>query len=491
MNSQTPSLKLPRIATGIERLDAIFDGGFPAQSVNVIAGEPGAGKTVLILQTVFEAARQGKKCIYFTTLSEPAVKLIRFMQLFEFFDAALLQEHIVLADLGSVLRTQGAEAALAMLTARVEEHDPELVVVDSFKAIQDRVEPERRRTFVYDLAVTMTSWGATTLLIGEYTESEIITLPEFAIADGIVQLRAARSDLNTIRELEVRKLRGSSFVTGTHFFDIVAAGIDFVPRVRAPDLSLSPPSNSNTSTPTRSSTGTPGLDSILRGGWPANSATVVVGGTGTGKTILGLKFLVEGARLGQPGVFLALEEAPDQLRATARGFGWDLEALEKAGLLVIYHIPPIEISTDRFLLEARAVVEASGARRVVLDSLTSLALGAISDKRFMELIYALTKHLRRAGVTSQMNLEVSELLGTGQISGHGLSFAVDNVLYIRYVEARGRLNRAMTVIKARGIEHATELYEMTITKDGVQIGRALSDLQGVLTGLPSPFKPDQ
>lgn len=489
MNSNSEKKKLPRIATGVDRLDDVLDGGFPSQSVNVIAGEPGTGKTILALQTVFDAARAGKKAIYFTTLSEPAVKLIRFMQLFEFFDAELFQEQVVMTDLGSVLRAEGAEAALAALTDRVESEDPDLVIVDSFKAIHDLLEDDHSRTFVYDLAVAMTSWGATTLLLGEYTHHESLTFAEFAVADGIIELRAVRSELNTMREFEVRKLRGSTFVSGTHFFDITDAGIDFVPRVRAPEGPL-PIESSSSSGVDRAHTGVAGLNKILGGGWPRGSTTTIVGGTGTGKTLVALRFLIEGAQNGEPGVLLALEEDPEQIKSTARGFGWDLEALEEQGLLTIHYTPPIEISTDRFLLESRSIIEETGAQRVVLDSLTSLSLGAISDKRFMELIYALTKHLRAKSITTLMNLEVSELLGTGQISGHGLSFASDNVLYIRYVESEGRLNRAITVIKSRGIAHGTELHSLSITGEGVEIGPALKDLQGVLTGLPSPTQSD-
>jgi circadian clock protein KaiC len=380
------------------------------RSISVIAGEPGSGKTVLALQLLFAAARAGKKCIYFTTLSEPAVKLIRYMQLLDFFDQELLEEHIVLADLGSTLRTDGAEAALAELVERVEREEPEVVVVDSFKAIHDLIEFPRQRSFVYDLAVTMASWGATTLLLGEYTEAETLTLPEFAVADGILRLGAARQELTLTREIEVRKLRGSDFTTGVHFFDISPGGIDFFPRVRGP-ASVSP-----TAAPTdRVATGAAGIDALLRGGVPRASSTLVIGGTGTGKTVLGLMFLVEGARRGEPGVLLALEETPDQIRSTGRGFGWDLEALEDQGLLRILYSSPVELLTDRFLHEARQVVEAVGARRLVLDSLTSLALGALSERRFKELVYALTKHLRAGGVTSLMSMEVAELLGTGQI----------------------------------------------------------------------------
>lgn len=470
---------LERIESGIVELDAVLGGGIPVKSITVIAGEPGSGKTVLTLQLLFAAARRGMRSMYFTTLSEPSVKVLRYMQLFEFFDPALVNEQIVFADLGSNLRSDGAESALTQLVERIEDEQPDIVVVDSFKAIHDMVDVSRQRSYVYDLAVSMASWGATTLLIGEYTETEVMTLPEFAVADGIVRLGGSRQGLALTRQLEVRKLRGSNFRSGVHFFEISSQGILFYPRVRGPDSDglLSAPME-------RVTTGVPGLDDMLRGGVPCASCTVVIGGTGTGKTLLGLSFLLEGARRGEPGVLLALEETPDQLRSTALAFGWDLADLERKGLLCIHYSSPIELSTDRFLHQALKTISSIGAKRVVLDSLTSLALGTLSERRFKELVYALTKHLRASGVTSFMSMEVPELLGTGQISGHGVSFAADNLIFIRYVEAMGRLDRALTIIKVRGIDHGTELVELTIDADGIRVGEPLKDLQGVLTGLP-------
>src|SRR3989440_7293639 len=128
---------LVRLSTGSTALDAILGGGIPAGSVTVVAGEPGSGKTVFTLQALFHHARQGKKCLYFTTLSEPALKVIRYMQLFSFFDRRLIEERVLFADLGSTLRSGGAEQALMQMIERVESEDPDLVAIDSFKAIHD------------------------------------------------------------------------------------------------------------------------------------------------------------------------------------------------------------------------------------------------------------------------------------------------------------------------------------------------------------------
>ena len=471
-----------RLTTGSDAFDRILGGGFPLRSVNVIAGEPGAGKTLFALQVLFHLARQGRKGLYFTTLSEPSLKLIGHMQQFSFFDERLVDGQIVFADLGSVLRAKGAEAAITEITTRVEREEPAIVVIDSFKAVRDILgDAAAVRSFVYDLAVHMTGWGATTLLVGEYTEGEISTNAEFTVADGIIRFINRRHELTAIREVEVLKLRGAGYVTGRHFFEIGSDGLAFYPRVRSPDVAAS----EGASTAERVATGIGGLDTMLGGGLPRTSATVVQGGTGTGKTLIGLQFLLEGARRDEAGIHFSMEEMPDQLREIAHGFGWDLLALERRGLLTLSYVSPVELSTDTFLDRARQQVAELGARRAVLDSLTSMALGVPSERRFKELVYATTKHFRACGVTLQMNMDIAELLGSAQLSGYGISFAADNVIQLRYVEVEGRLERGISVLKARGVRHATDVRRMTLEADGIVVGPSFHSIRGVLTGLPT------
>ncbi len=476
---------LERLGTGSAALDAILGGGIPAGSVTVVAGEPGSGKTVFTLQTLFHHARQGKKCVYFTTLSEPALKIIRYMQLFSFFDARLIEERVVFADLGSTLRRDGAEKALAQMIQRVESEGPDLVAVDSFKAIHDLLPSAAHgRAFVYDLAVGMAAWGTTTLLVGEYTLEDIGVAPEFAIADGIVRLTTERQELTAARQLEVLKLRGANYTTGCHFFDIGPDGLTFYPRVRGPEMTGEPPFD----LAERVATGVAGLDALLLGGLPRASATMVEGGTGTGKTLVGLHFLLEGTRRGEPGILFTLEETPAQIRAVAKTFGWDLAPLEAQGLLLISYTSPVELVTDRFLDEALRQIARIGARRAVIDSITSMSLGVPSQRRFRELVYALTKHFRAAGVTPLMTMEVAELLGTAQLTGHGVSSIADNLIVLRYVEVAGRLERAVFVLKARGIGHTSELRRLLIDDRGAHVGARFEDLRGVLTGIPQPAR---
>lgn len=490
MTSNRPVLE--RLTTGSAAFDRILGGGLPVRSVNVIAGEPGAGKTLFALQMLFALARQGRKGLYFTTLSEPSLKLLQYMQQFSFFDESLIGHGVVFADLGSVIRGRGAEATLNEITSRVEREEPAVVVIDSFKAVRDILgDPAALRMFVYDLAVHTAGWGAASLLVGEYTLAEAASESEFAIADGIVRLTSSRQELTTVREVEVLKLRGADFVTGVHFYEIGKDGLAFFPRVRIPesiDAESAGPAGRPVSTPERASTGVAGLDAMLGGGLPRTSTTVVQGGTGTGKTLLGLQFLLEGARHGEAGIHFTLEETPDQLRGIAHGLGWDLPSFEQRGLLTLGYVSPVELSTDRFLDRARQQVEKLGARRAVLDSLTSMALGVPSERRFKELVYAVAKHFRALGVTLNMNMEVADLLGSAQLSGHGVSFAADNVIQLKYVEMEGRLERGISVLKSRGVRHATDVRRLSVEDHGVEVGSPFEGLRGVLTGLPVPSK---
>ncbi|HVZ71223.1 MAG TPA: ATPase domain-containing protein [Polyangia bacterium] len=470
-------------STGEPALDGILGGGIPSGSLTVVAGEPGSGKTIFTLQMLFHAARRGLKTLYCTTQSEPAVKLIKYMQLFSFFDTELLETQIQFLDLGDALR-QGADHAVASLSERVEAVRPDFVAIDSFRAIDDQREL-RRRPLVFDLATQLAAWGTTALLVGEYTRPEYASFAEFAIADGIIRFGSKDEELTSVRELEILKLRGANYVGGRHFFQITADGLSVYPRVRAPDEDA----KAEVAHADRISMGVSGLDEMLAGGIPRTSSALVQGATGVGKTNLCLQFLLEGARRGERGVFFTFEETPDQLRAAAASLGHDLGRHEREGLIVLRYTSPVELSTDRFLHEARGFVEAHGAKRAVFDSLSSMALGVPSNRRFQELVYSIVKHMRHAGVTACMTIEAEQVIGAGLTAGHGVSFFADTLIQIRYVEIKGKIERALSVMKSRGTNHSAELRALTIGEGGLRVtpGR-FDDLFGIFTGTPTPAK---
>ena len=469
--------QLPRMQTYIQSVDDILHGGIPRYSVTVVTGGPGSGKTVFTLQTMFNNARQGEKCIYLTTLSEPATKLIRYTQRFDFFDEGLVDDKIKFMDIGTALRTGGPQNAYEEIIRIVEEEQPSILAIDSYKAIHDLAPgPDTARLFTYDIAAFLAGWSVTSFLVGEYTLDEVKTNPEFAVADVIIRLAREVERLRGLREIEVIKLRGSGYNDGRHFYEISQAGLRAYPRVGTVE------EEEYIKPEMRIPSGISGLDELLEGGLLETSSTLLEGTTGVGKTLLGLHFMARGTKRGEKGIVFALEERPSQLRDVAAGVGINLG--EGSGIQ-IHYTNPVELLGAKWLESARNLISQQGVKRVMIDSLSSMRLGIVDQDRFYDLIYTAIKMFRSAGCTLIMTLELAE--NAGAISAaSGLSAITDNIILMRYVEIESRLKRAITVLKTRGSSHDSELREFAISSQGISVIGPFKEFRGVLTGVPTP-----
>src|SRR5207237_443843 len=162
----------------------------------------------------------GRTCLYLSTISEPPVKMLRFLQGFTFFQPDLFDTKVLYSDLDRALRAGGPVGVLTQLDHVVREHRPEMVVIDSFKCVRDVIgDPMAFRAFTADVAVQLTAWEVTALLVGEYTPEDVREGAEFAIADGIIYLYGMEEAEKQKRFLRVLKMRGTSFVAGAHFFE--------------------------------------------------------------------------------------------------------------------------------------------------------------------------------------------------------------------------------------------------------------------------------
>ncbi|GAB4204692.1 MAG: ATPase domain-containing protein [Coleofasciculaceae cyanobacterium] len=471
---------LGKLPTSIPGLDGILSGGIPELSINIITGPPGAGKTIFTQQILYSNATPDRKALYLVTLSEPSVKLLHYLQRFNFFDSEKVNTAVTYLDIGEVIREKGLEDAIAIIIKHVQEHKPALVAIDSFKAIHDMAkDPVEVRKFGYDLSVRLTTWGVTAFLIGEYTQDEIEKEPIFAIADGIIRLHNHPQGLHYQRYIDVLKLRGEDYFTGLHPFNISDKGLTVYPRIK----SLDQPGEIDLYAQ-KASTGVPELDAMLEGGLPRGSATMVAGGAGTGKTLLGLHLITAGVAQGEPGVIVTFQENPRQLREIARSFGWDLAEMERQGLLVHLYSSPVEIQPDIHAAHVREIVQRIGAKRVILDSLKDIEIATPDKVRFKDYIYALVNMFKLQGVTTLLTNEIPEMFGPFQLSEYGVSFVVDNVILLRYVELAGRMGRAINIMKVRGSQHSKEIRYFEISSDGIQIMTVVDAQTGVLTGIP-------
>lgn len=230
---------LEEISTGVPSLDDILGGGLPRNSVNVIAGPPGSGKTILAQQIVFQNAHEDKRAPYLVTVSEPTMKMLRYNQQLSFFDANRVGTNVIYLDIGSTLLEGGLTKVAEQIEEYIERYQPMLLAIDSFKALHEVAQDAPTlREFGYRLAVRLTTWGTTSLLVGEYTREAINEAPIFAIADGIILLDQAPRGMQTERYLEVIKMRGDGYFSGRHPLSISSDGIQVYPRVTTPNVTV-------------------------------------------------------------------------------------------------------------------------------------------------------------------------------------------------------------------------------------------------------------
>ncbi len=477
MNKSVP---IDRIATGVPGLDAVLGGGIPALSFNLIGGSPGSGKTTLAHQIMFSCASAQRPALYFTVLGEPPVKMLRYQQQFNFFSADHVNSCVHFISLADESSTGDLSKVLDRIVAEFEARGPAYVFVDSFRSaveasVRDDAGAMGLQQFVQKLAVVMTSWEATTFLIGEYS-SVPDTNPVFTVADGLIWLRQSTQGNSVVRKLQVLKMRGQATLSGLHSFRISAGGLSVVAPANVEVEMTSPvPADDKLL-----SMGVPLLDEMLGGGLPRGYSLLIAGPSGSGKSITATAFLVEGARVGETSVIAAFEQRPNRSRGQLLA---KLIAEDKVGVVANLGT---ELSVDEMANLLLAEIERLKASRVVIDSLSGfeLALAPTFREDFRQSLARLVVALARTGVTVLMTSELEDRYNDLRFSPYGTAFLTDAIIVQRYVEVDSRLRRIIAVVKMRARFHSNELRLFHIDDNGIQIGSMLADYEGLLGGRP-------
>jgi circadian clock protein KaiC len=461
---------MERISTGIAALDDILHGGIPEGAAVLIAGRPGSGKTILASQIMFHNAEPEKKVVYFTTLSEPQVKVLKFQQQFDYFDLNKFQNTVIYRDLGTVLRKAGPTQALAVINHTLQEHRPHLIVVDTLKTVADMLTSfTEYREFLIDASLRMATWGCTALFLGEYSEAEIDIRPEGAICDGIIYLSGTEETQHQKRFLRILKMRGTDCFSGQSFFRITSSGVSIFPRLKPTVARQSYESDTG-----RLSTGLPGLDDMMDGGIPLGTTTLISGASGTGKTLLSLSFCHAGLQNGETTVYVSFEENPMQFMRGAAGLGLDLQPYIDSSKFHFVHVSPMELDVDEHIYIIQELVQRTGATRLVIDSISSFELGMKDKVKYTDYIWALTDFFKTQGVNVLLTHEISDSAQVSKLTKHSISFVSDNIIMLRFVEQGVNLRRFLRVVKMRAVRHSTELKEVIIEQDGLKLA-ALED----------------
>lgn len=455
-----------RVASGIKGLDQVLEGGLIEGASYIIQGRPGAGKTILSNQIAFHHVANGGRVLVVTLLSESHDRLFQALGTLDFFDAEKLGSDISYVSVFQTMREEGLDAVVKLLRRETKRRDATLLIFDGLLNARDRADTDFDvKTFVAEVQGQAAFVGCTVLFLTSANIEE--TSPEHTMVDGVIELSDFLAGVRTVRQLQVRKSRGSNALGGLHKFEIDRRGVTVYPRIE----SVYSPGVGQSELAARLSSNLPGLDTLTGGGYPQGSVTLLAGPSGSGKTTLGLHFLA-GASQAEPALHFGFYENEGRLRLKARSLGISLPAAELDHLTVRWH-PLGENLLDRLAYELLEEVRERGIKRLFIDGLGGLERAAVHRERLVEFFAILMNQLRDLGVTTLATWETRETAAPYvQAPAGEISAILDNLILLRQFENETGLQRSISIQKMRENAFETTARYFRFTEAGLQIDDA-------------------
>jgi circadian clock protein KaiC len=463
---------LPRLGTGVPGLDRVLAGGLFQRSIYIVEGPPGAGKTILGNQICHYHAAQGAQTVYLTLLAESHARMIAHLRGLGFFRTDLVAKLVHYISGFKVLESDGLAGLLRMIRETVAPRKAALLVMDGLiSAVQSAPTEQEYRKFIHELQALATLVGCTVILLVSSQPSGTARA-EDTIVDGIIELTDEVHMLRPLRHLQIIKLRGADPVRGKHTLNIDQHGVSILPRIEAQLLRLPQDAQLEPGN-TRVAFGIRELDQMLRGGLPAASTTMMLGPTGTGKTIFALQFLAAGAAAGERGLFFGFFERPYTLIEKSRRIGLGLDDAERSGLVRFAWEPFGEASIDVLGERLLRLIREHQPERLVIDGMQGFQQAVDFPERLRAVLSAIVDDLEAQRITMLYTVETADLFNP--LIGlpiHGISAVTHNMLMLKHVEVDRQLQKTIGIVKLRDSGFDPGVRRFRVTDVGIVLDRA-------------------
>lgn len=396
-------------------------------------------------------------------LAESHDKMLAYMSEMAFYDPAFTPANLQYVSGYGVLEREGLPGLLKLMQHEIKRHKADAVILDGVFIANSHVSEADFRKFVHELQGVASFSGAALVMLTH--ESRTAESPEHTMVDGWIELKDELKGFRSHRTIQVRKHRGSPILPGKHQIAITNEGISVFPRV---EMTIE-------QTPSAGMiarclpTGVQRLDDMLGGGFAEGSATLLLGPTGAGKTTLGLHFLCQSTPA-EPGILLGFYEPLARLGRKAASIGLDLDGALASGAVKVLSYPPSDNIVDELLWALVERVKATGARRVVLESVGAVRDNLIMPERLPFVLNALRSHLAAEGATMLFTHEIRNLHSPDAMPTDEISVMVDNVLTLSYLQQGMALRRNLSIMKLRDSDFDPRAVEFHIGRHGIAFG---------------------